>query len=327
MGWKQCILRPALCVVMTVLVGPAAAAQAGFSYRGICDASAAVALGAEHFVVADDERNTLRIFQRNNPDAVGEVDLREFLGTKKGRESDLEGAAVIGQRIYWIASHGRNSKGKERPERYRFFATDIVSGKSPTVVPVGSVYTGLLRDLAGAAHLNSAGLAQAAARAPEDEGGLNIEGLAASAEGKLLIGFRSPVPGGRALIVPLENPEGIIRGEAARLGAPVLLDLAGRGIRSIELLGSAHIVAAGPAADSGAFALYRWSGASREDKPVKLGNIDLSDLRPEALFAIPGGRQMQILSDDGGVQAGGMPCKDQKPSRQSFRSLVIELAP
>lgn len=326
MDWKQCVRRAAACVAFTGLVGAGAAAQAVFAYGGICDASAAVALDAAHFVVADDERNTLRIYRRNDPEPVGAVDLHEFLGTEKGRESDLEGAALVGQRIYWIASHGRNRNGKERPERYRFFATDIVPGKPPTVVPVGRAYTGLLRDLAAAAHLKGAGLAEAATRAPEEQGGLNIEGLAAGSDGTLLIGFRSPVPGGRALIVPLENPEGMIRGEAARLGAPLMLDLDGRGIRSIERRGSSHLLVAGPAADRGEFALYRWSGRGA-DQPVALRNVDLSDLRPEALFAIPGGSEVQVLSDDGGVRDGGKACKDRKPSRQSFRSVVIELSP
>ena len=33
-------------------------------YNGPCDASAAVALDAEHFVVGNDERNTLQVYRR-----------------------------------------------------------------------------------------------------------------------------------------------------------------------------------------------------------------------------------------------------------------------
>lgn len=67
-------------------------AQQVFSYSELCDASAAVALGADHFAVADDERNMLRIYRRGQPDPVGSLELSTFLGTKKSKESDLEGA-------------------------------------------------------------------------------------------------------------------------------------------------------------------------------------------------------------------------------------------
>jgi hypothetical protein len=110
------------------------------------------------------------------------------------KESDLEGAAAVGQRIYWIASHGRNSKGKLRPDRQRFFATDIDPGAQPGVIPTGSPYRGLLDDLAAAPTLADLRLGDAAQLAPEAPGGLNIEGLAAMPDGSLLIGLRTRCP-------------------------------------------------------------------------------------------------------------------------------------
>ena len=55
----------------------------------------------------------------------------------------------MGDRIYWITSHGRNKDGKERPNRYAFFATDIVKIDSGdvTIKPVGRVYRRLAYDL------------------------------------------------------------------------------------------------------------------------------------------------------------------------------------
>ncbi|HEY5818827.1 MAG TPA: hypothetical protein VIU14_10590 [Mesorhizobium sp.] len=64
--------------------------------------------------------------------------------------------------------------------------------------------------------------------APEAPGGLNIEGLSAGAAGELLIGFRNPVPEGKAIVVPFENPAAVVENESARFGAPILLDLGGR---------------------------------------------------------------------------------------------------
>ena len=48
----RCCLAIALAACLT-----SAAAQTATVYRGPCDASAAVALDAEHFVVGDDEHN------------------------------------------------------------------------------------------------------------------------------------------------------------------------------------------------------------------------------------------------------------------------------
>ena len=64
---------------------------------------------------------------------------------------------------------------------------------------------------------------------------MNIEGLAATADGKLRIGFRNPRPGGEALVIPLLNPAPVVdSGAAPVFGELARLDLAGRGIRRME---------------------------------------------------------------------------------------------
>lgn len=167
-------------------------------------------------------------------------------------------------------------------------------------------------------------LADAARLAPEAPGGLNIEGLAATPDGKLLIGFRNPVPGGSALIVPIENPKDLVNGKKAKFGLPITLNLGGRGIRSIELgPGSSYLVVAGPVADSGSFVFYRWSGKTG-DAARALPHLDFKNLRPEALFAVPRTDLVQILSDDGGVIMGAKLCKDREKSKQSFRSMTVK---
>ena len=154
-------------------------------------------------------------------------------------------------------------------------------------------------------------------------GGLNIEGLAATPAGKLLIGFRNPIPNGASLIVPIENPAEVVNGQKAKIGLPIELKLGGYGIRSIELVGSGYLIVAGPPDDVGNFALYRWSGKSG-DAATMLPGIDFKDLRPEALFAIPQTDMIQILSDDGGVQEAGIFCKDKPKSKQTFRSITLK---
>ena len=297
------------------------------TYLGMSDASAAAAIGREHFVVADDECNTLLIYQRGQPKAIGSLELSTFLGTKDERESDLEGAATIGTRIYWISSHGLNTKGEVREERRRFFATDMQPGQPPTLKPFGEPYRNLLQDLLADDKLKAYNLADAAKWPPEmsEDGkmGLNIEGLAATPDGKLLIGFRNPIRGGLALIVPVENPGDLLKGEKARFGSPIGLDLRARGIRSIERVGSDYLIVAGPPGKEGSFDLYRWSGKAAEAASLVTG-IDVSKLAPEALFAIPGTDTVQILSDDGGGPRVKCKGQEKEKSKQSFRSIIVK---
>ena len=316
------------CLALAALSGLSGASWAGsqaiVSYQGICDASAAVALGADHFAVADDEHNTLQVYRRGVRKPVGSLALKGFLDTEK--ESDLEGAAAIDGVSYWIASHGRNADGELRKDRHRLLATEIVPGSMPPKLrTVGQDHRHLLDDLKSAPALKPYALEAASQRAPEAPGGLNIEGLAATPQGHLLIGFRNPIPAGGALIVPIENPRELLSRKAAKIGTPIELPMGGRGVRSIERIGSHYLIVAGPPADAGSFALYRWSGAAG-DKPAPVA-VDLQTLRPEALFQIPGTQSVQVLSDDGGVELGGVKCNKLPPAQRAFRSITVELGP
>ena len=81
------------CLALALCAG-AAFAQTPARYEGLCDASAAIALDARHFVVASDEVNTLFIFDRDRPEVVGRVALDGFLRTGDS-EADLESAGRI----------------------------------------------------------------------------------------------------------------------------------------------------------------------------------------------------------------------------------------
>ena len=314
------------CALLTCLAATSAGAEAGnaASYAGACDASAAVALDAEHFIVGNDETNVLALHRRGQPARVGSVPLGGFLGLGGKDEADIEGAAAVGARVYWITSHARDAKGRAHPGRQRLFATELVPGPPPTVAAVGKPYLQLLEDMLAAPSLSAYPLAAATRRAAEAAGGFNIEGLAATPDGRLLIGLRNPLQQGRALVIPLDNPgEVVLHAQRARFGMPVSLDLGQRGIRSIELVGGSYVIAAGPPGDAGSFALYRWSGRA-QDAPTPLPGIALGSLRPEALFALPGSGELMLLSDDGGMRAGGGRCKDLPAARQAFRGLAVQ---
>jgi hypothetical protein len=296
--------------------------QTAMSYAGSCDASAAVAIGASQFVVANDESNVLTTYRFGEPKSLRSLNLSRFLNIGKKQEADIEGAATIGARTYWITSHSRNSKDQVQASRYRLFATEMRDDDTHPLVPVGKPYTRLLRDLTKSPPLERFGLAAASRLAAEQVGGLNIEGLAATPDGRLLIGLRNPLPDDRALVVPLENPADVVGGRRATLGEPFELDLGRRGVRSIEFIGGSYLIVAGPIADEGTFALYRWSG-KRADATV-LDPVELGSLRPEALFAIPQTTQVQLLSDDGGVMTADVACKTRPLKSQTFRSLVLQ---
>lgn len=328
-------MKPLVNVALTLLLlfgSPGARSEPPerFAYRGPCDASAAVALDADHFVVGNDEDAVLRVYRRGRAAPIGPgLDLASFLGVSPGDEVDIEAAALVGRRIYWISSHARDGKGRKEESRRRFFATDIVdgtNGQAPQLRPVGTAYSGLLQAIEMAPALRPYKLQKAARRAAEAKDGFNIEGLAATPDGRLLIGLRNPLPKQRALLVPLLNPAAVVGGEAAaELGAASEIDLGRRGVRSIELTGSSYLVVAGPPGDDGSFMLFRWS-ARAGDAPQPVAGVDLQDLRPEALFVIPGGAHVQLLSDDGGVTAAnGKECKKLPPSQQTFRSLTLPL--
>jgi hypothetical protein len=308
----------------------------GPTYRGMCDASAAVAIDAERFVVANDEDNVLRVYHRDRPtEPLTAVDVSTHLDVDPSEpESDVEGACLLDGRIYWITSHGRNKKDKLRESRHRLFCTDIRgTGDQTTVIGVGKVYQGLLATLIADQRYAKYSLAAAAELAPKKEGALNIEGLAATPGGQLLVGFRNPQPRGKALIARIDNPKEIIDdGADAKLGDPIELDLsdAGRplGIRSIEfdLVAKRYWIVGGEFEGGDRFKLFEWSSQTG-GKAVAVRTVDFGLLafNPEAIFIYPGTpSRIQIFSDDGTRKAGGKECKKlEDSSEQSFRSAFL----
>jgi len=299
------------------------------THSGACDASGAVPAGPGTFVVASDEDNVLRVYgQSDAPTQPGALDVSAFLGLKAGGpEADLEGATRTGDVIYWITSHGADGKGQPRPSGRRLFATQVavVEGRFQ-FTPVGKPYEALVEDFISDPRLRPFGLKAAAKRAPKTPSALNIEGLTATPEGGLLIGFRNPLPHGKALVVPLLNPNDVVMGKAkAKLGPPILLPLAGLGIRSIEFSPGRgeYLIVAGPAGVIGPFNLYRWSG-SASDAPVEVPGVSFTGLQPEALIVYPDqAKTIEILSDDGTQDIHGTACKDLPIDRRAFRSLRV----
>ena len=284
------------------------------------DASAAVALDSQRFIMADDEDNILRVYCWNLPssDPNAETDVSSAIAIDPSQpEGDIEGATWYNNRVFWITSHGRSRYGDYWPSRYRFFATTV--GPDGTAA-VDGVYSGLIDALIQYDRTWNLGLEAAigtvgdhidpdtiADLAPK-KNGLNIEGLCTTADGsKMLIGFRNPRPldnsENMALVIPLANPEAVVLTAAdPNFEAPYLIDLNGLGIRSIEYSSSV-----------GEYLIVAGSHQGGNDEPVQfLYNYDFdlqdrdklatfSNITPEAVFQFPGSANINLLSDDGTV--------------------------
>ncbi len=288
-------------------------------FRGVCDASGAVPLNSTQLALADDEDNRLRVYDtKSGGPPLRILDVTSPFFPKK--EADLEAAASIGQHAFWLSSHGRNKKGKLKQERLLFFSTSFPTTDGPFEV-IGTPYRNLLDDLLADPRLTPFDLARASQLPPKEKGGLNLEGMTATPENHLLLGFRSPTPHGKALVVPLENPLEVPHGATARLGAPLLLDLGGLGIRSLSSWRGRYLIVAGPY-DTGPSRLFGWLGPNH---PPYLILSDLRGLNPEGFFTPESRDEILLLSDDGALEIDGTPCKSlPDSSAKRFRGLWVD---
>jgi hypothetical protein len=137
----------------------------------------------------------------------------------------------------------------------------------------GSEGDGLLRFAFAEANHKASGVeritglkALLTARVPElkNEAALNIEGLAWDPAGRrLLLGLRTPVVNGQALVIPigLIDPSGPFAAENLRIDTAIRLPLGGAGIRSVEYDDTAkafQLIAAGET--DNVFRLVEWNG-------------------------------------------------------------------
>lgn len=319
--------------------------------RGACDASAAVltdpTLFDEYLVWNDEKESTGRFRLDGTPLPVERFPAaharnlqRQLRFQGASGEVDLEGAARLGDRLYIIGSHGRNSSGERRARREQLASVAVIQigdAVSVTVEEGTRPYRDLVRHLAAIDVLRThVGLERNADPdlAPE-KSGISIEGLAAGLDdASLLLAFRNPLgTDGKAVVLRLRNPGGLVTtGSDPVIDPPMLLQLGGRAVRSIERapssMSAAYLVVGGPVGDGTDFALFTWSGVSGDDPVGVRGFVEatrgIADFRPEGLVIDPSGRRILLLSDDGGRSMSGRECKDLPEEEQRFRMLVLE---
>ncbi len=219
---------------------------------------------------------------------------------------DLEGlAADRAGFVYAITSHSREDDGDEKKSREKLVRFRVEGDRVVDPKVVDGLKHALTKQHAVLA-------AAARVRDVKASGGLNIEGLEISPDQRrLLIGFRSPLRDGRALIAIVENPAEIFESNEAPRIAPLLeeLDLGGQGIRGLSFVPAlgAYLVIGGPTSREPArFDLWRWSGepgapARRLTVPGLNGFEKAEGVSP----AVVGGMErIVIVSDDGNREAG-----------------------
>ena len=305
-----------LVIAMTMGYGSLVAEEL-VVYSGASDSSAAVSVGKDSFIVADDENNMLRVYSLSKPGkVVGKFSMDGFLDADPGRpEADLEGAATIGDKTYWITSHGRNKNGKLRLGRHCLFAVKMEEkANGVSVEPVGKVYRRLLHDLVssdvgkkfGLEKITELNNPEKKKLAPKKDG-VNIEALASGPNGSLYIGFRNPlIKDGKiekALIVRLVNPEEVIENNAkAIFDEGILMDLGKRGLRSMEYNTDkgVYYILAGDKDSGNKFSIYTWDGKIESEPVEKIKLGDAKKFNPEAMFVHEG--FLLLLSDDGTVE-------------------------
>lgn len=311
-----------LAVLIGMLVFPACSAPM-LEFQGLSNASAAVRIGEDRFLVGCDERNELLLYRYEDKRPLAEFETSPWLNlTTRNGEVDFEGAARLGDVAFWLGSHSRNGSGEYRPDRQRLLAIRLREEQGKlSLEPVGKPVTDLLHQLSTTPALERYQLDRASLIAPEKPGGLNFEGLAEGPHESLLLGLRSPLYEERALVIPLQNPLETVQGKPARFGAPRLLDLDGQGIRDLLWTGREYYIIGGSPHSGGKNTLYRWKGGEAEPRPLKVHLP--KNLNPEALvlFETEGRRRLLLLSDDGSRGLN----HDGGKSPRTFRAFWVEL--
>ncbi|MCD7972710.1 MAG: hypothetical protein LUG18_08595 [Candidatus Azobacteroides sp.] len=320
-------------------------------HTGMSDASTAIEIDREYMFVGDDETNDIRLVNRNQSGLP--IALFNFQDQfNASEEADIE-ASVRGilypNRIYWAGSLGNSKSGNAKPYRNRIFATDIMGTGASSTLSYANHYENLREkiiewgDSRGWDFSSSASVENK--MVPKQIDGFNLEGLEIAPDQKTaLFGFRAPLlpEEGQpllnqnrklALIVPIENFEKAMNDgemDAATFGEPILMDLGGRSIRSLERLSNGkYIIVAGMYDGVLNPALFLWNG-EKDDKPEHLECelLTKKETNPEGVLEIEVNENeivLQLISDNGSYDFynDGKEAKALVSGYKKFRSDIV----
>lgn len=276
--------------------------------HGIYEPSAIQQLPDGRFLVAEDEKEFPFSLLAIHPDGST---TRQSLIVDSGDESpgkfdDLEGLTTDSAGfVYAITSHSRNSKGEEKKSREKLVRFRVEGNRLTSV----RIRNDLKRALTAAHPL----LAKAAAIADvKGEGGFNIEALEFSADQRnLMIGFRSPLDTGWALVATIKNPAEMFESGAAPNVSPDLirLDLGGDGLRGMSWVPAlqGYLLISGPVTKAKTqFRLWFWNGqADAKARPAEVEGLPGFEHAEGVTSAVIDGKpRIVIVSDDGSREEG-----------------------
>ncbi len=341
-------------LVINVAVSAASNTPASTRFHtGSSDASAAIAIDENYMIVGDDEMNKLFVYNRKSSglpvtsfDFSGLLGLTDYNGGVL-REVDVEAATrstSVANRIYWLGSMstGGNSFAI-RPNRNRLFAVTTTGTGSSTSFSYVGLYNNLRQDLLTWGDAQGYNFTASAAAGKDSKliDGFNVEGLAFAPDNTTAwVAFRAPlVPIAnrtKAVIAPIQNFEAWFNNGSPSgsptIGAPIELDLGGRGFRDVvRLANGRYIILAGNYDDAPSNpAIYLWNG-SAGSAPVLLSAFNVTGLNPEGVMEVYSGGtlqadRLQVLSDNGdNVYYGdGIAAKDLSQNNfKKFRSDVL----
>ncbi len=304
--WHAAVALSFLCLLFLLYAsrGRTQAPQGGGALSGMTafsggtfEASGAAAVhGADGVLFVDNGRPGQVFWMRLGQDGkqAGQI---QAVSLGVGIE-DLEGITTDGTYFYVVSSQSRpKAIAKEGLVRFKFDARSQSAGAVEAI-------SGLKRFLVE----NVAELRGEGDRKGKD-GGLNIEGIAWDPRGRrLLLGLRSPVVAGQALLVPLRlrDPRGAFSVDNLEVegSRAIRLPLGGGGVRGIEHDGRAGVfrIISGATEDQAQtdFGLWEWGGDEKQPAPRETARFDRK-LKPEGVArAKAGSRDLMIILFDAG---------------------------
>jgi hypothetical protein len=301
--------RPIALAAETTTMTPKAAPRF-LPLTGLYEPSAIQQLPDGRFLVVEDERR--HPFSLVEIAADGTVDSRALgPGWFEGNEAfwkldDLEGLTLDSAGwVYAITSHSRAGDGDEKKARDKLVRFRIEGNR----VSQPTVAKGLKAALVAA---HPALAAAAAVSDVKGGGGLNIEALEMTPDSRrLLVGLRSPLLDGQAIIASIDNPAAIFDAGQAPQVLPKLdlVDLGGHGLRGMAYLPTlgGYVLISGPVARQRVhFRLWFWSGqAGVAARPISVAGLaGFEHAEGVSAAQIDGVPQLVIVSDDGSRDEG-----------------------
>lgn len=320
---------------------------------GIADASAAIALDDNYMIIANDESNLLYVYNRSQsglPIKTYDFNQSNILGLTDGstgnwKEVDVEAGvksiATTGK-IYWLGSMSNSSSFNDKPNRNRLFAVTATGTGAATAFADAGHYNNLRQRLITWGDANGFDFSTSAADGmdPKLIDGFNVEGMVFAPDNTTMyIGFRAPLEPTasrtKAVIAPIQNFETWFNSGPSgnpTIGAPIQLNLGGRGIRDmIRLSNGIYIILAGNYDNTPLNgAVYRWTG-NPADAPIELSSFGITSRNAEAAIQINESGiisldKLQIITDNGSddLYNDGSEAKDLAQSNyKKFGSEVI----